>query len=80
MPQVKIEIRRNRAKILRNLGDNLYIKTLTKQVFKKHKVLIERENGIGKTENNFNVKLKNSNKGEILEILPKKIENNFLQV
>ena len=39
--------------------------------------MIERENGIGKTENNFNVKLKNSNKGEILEILPKKIENNF---
>ena len=78
MPQISINIRRERAKELRKLGEKIYLKVLKKQIFNKHKVLIENDNGIGKTENNFNVRLKNSSKREIVEIIPSKIENNYL--
>ncbi|MBF96250.1 MAG: Threonylcarbamoyladenosine tRNA methylthiotransferase MtaB [Alphaproteobacteria bacterium MarineAlpha9_Bin4] len=78
MPQVSIHIRRKRAKELRDLGKNIYLKVLKKQIFTKQKVLIENNKGIGKTENNFNVKLKNVSKGDIVEVIPSKIENNFL--
>ncbi len=78
MPQIPIDERRKRAKELRKLGQNIYLKLLKKQIFKKQKVLIENDNGIGRTENNFSVKIKNSSKGDIVETIPYKIENNFL--
>ena len=78
MPQVPIDIRRNRAKELRRLGKKIYSQVLEKQIFNKHKVLIESNSGIGKTENNFNVKLKKGFKGTIKEIVPVKIEKGFL--
>tara|TARA_B100000029_G_C17533196_1_gene943965 strand:- start:131 stop:1357 length:1227 start_codon:yes stop_codon:yes gene_type:complete len=78
MPQIPVNERRKRGKELRKLGQNIYLKVLKKQIFKKQKVLIENDNGIGKTENNFNVKLKNRSKGDIVETIPSKIENNFL--
>ena len=78
MPQIPIDERRKRAKELRKLGQNIYLKVLKKQILKKQKVLIENDNGIGRTENNFSVKIKNSSKGDIVETIPYKIENNFL--
>ncbi|MEC8100179.1 MAG: tRNA (N(6)-L-threonylcarbamoyladenosine(37)-C(2))-methylthiotransferase MtaB [Pseudomonadota bacterium] len=78
MPQVPIDIRRKRAKELRRLGKKIYSQVLEKQIFNKHKVLIESNSGIGKTENNFNVKLKKGFKGTIKEIVPVKIEKGFL--
>ncbi len=78
MPQVPIEVRRKRAKELRELGKKIYLSELKKQTFKEHTVLVENDYGIGKTENNFNVKLENQAVGSIVKIIPSKIKNNFL--
>ena len=78
MPQIPIEIRRNRAKELRALGKKIYLSELKKQLFNKHDILIENTNGIGKTANNFNVKLKNKSVGNHLKVTLSKIKNNFL--
>ena len=78
MPQLPVEIRRNRAKELRELGKKIYLSELKKQLFNKHDILIESANGIGKTANNFNVKLKNKSVGSHLKVTLSKIENNFL--
>ena len=80
MPQVPLEIRRNRAKELRSLGKKNYQNLLKKQVFRKHNVLIETDNGIGKTENNFEARIKNSYKGKLLTVIPRTINNNQLVV
>ena len=68
MPQLPIEIRRNRAKELREIGKKIYLSELKKQLFNKHDVLIESANGIGKTANNFNVKLNNKSVGSHLKV------------
>ncbi len=78
MPQVPVQIRRERAKALRKLGQKIYTRVLNKQIFSKHTVLIENDQGVGKTENNFGVKVKNASKGDVLDIFPSKIENNLL--
>ena len=78
MPQIPIEVRRNRAKELRALGKKIYLSELKKQLFNKHDILIENANGIGKTANNFNVKLKNKPVGNHLKVTLSKIKNNFL--
>ena len=78
MPQIPTQIRRDRAKKLREVGKKIYYKELKKQTFHKHRVLIESDKGYGKTENNFRVKLSNVEKGEILEIVPSGIEQDFL--
>ena len=80
MPQVPLEIRRNRAKELRGLGKKNYQNLLEKQVSRKHNVLIETDNGIGKTENNFEARIKDSYKGKLLTVIPKTINNNQLVV
>ena len=78
MPQLPVEIRRNRAKELREIGRKIYLSELKKQLFNKHDKLIESANGIGKTANNFSVKLKNKSVGSHLKVTFSKIENNFL--
>ena len=80
MPQVPLEVRRNRAKELRSLGEKNYQKLLKKQVYKKHTVLIETDTGVGKTENNFVVKIKGMHKGELATIMLNKVVNNQLVV
>ena len=80
MPQVPLEVRKNRAKELRSLGEKNYQKLLKKQVYKKHTVLIETDTGIGKTENNFVVKIKGMHKGKLATIMPNKVANNQLVV
>ena len=80
MPQIPLEVRRKRAKELRELGKKIYLSELKKQLFNKHDILIENANGIGKTANNFNVKLKNKSVGSHLNVTLSKIENNFLLV
>ena len=47
------EVRRKRAKELRELGQKIYLSELKKQTFYEHSVLVENNYGIGKTENNF---------------------------
>ena len=53
MPQVPTQIRRERARKLREIGKKIYCKLLKNQILHKHRVLIESDKGIGKTENNF---------------------------
>ncbi len=78
MPQVPINIRRTRAKILREKGNQIYKTKLRQQLRIKHKALIENDRGVGKTENNFEVELKNFKKGDIVLFSPDTIENNKL--
>ena len=80
MPQISLEVRRKRAKELRELGQKIYLSELKKQLFNKHEVLIENKNGIGKTANNFKVKLKNKSVGSIVNVTLSKIKDNFLLV
>ncbi len=80
MPQIPLELRRKRAKELRGLSEKIHLSELKKQLFNKHEVLIENENGIGKTANNYKVKLKSKLVGSIVKVTPSKIENNFLLV
>ncbi len=80
MPQVILEERRKRAKALRELGDKNYLNNLQKQIFRPQKVLVETNNGIGKTENNFKMKIPNAKKGDIVSIKPNDIKDNYLIV
>ena len=79
MPQVPVNVRRERAKILRKKGQQVFLKKLNSQVNINHRILIEDESGIGRTQNNFRVKTFNIAKGQIIEMIPKKINNNMLQ-
>ena len=62
----------------REIGKKIYLSELEKQIYSKHEILVENHSGVGKTENNFNVKLKNIPVGSIVKMIPSKIENNFL--
>ena len=78
MPQVPIHIRRERAKILRAKGLQVFEKKLNSQINKKHRILIEDESGIGRTKNNFKVQTINTHKGQIVDMIPKRISNSML--
>ena len=80
MPQVFLEERRKRAKALRELGSQNYLNNLQKQTFRTQKVLVETNDGIGKTENNFKMKIPNAKKGDIVSIEPNDIKDNYLIV
>ncbi len=80
MPQVNLEERRKRAKALRELGYQNYLNKLQKQTFRTQKVLVETNDGIGKTENNFKMKIPNAKKGDIVSIKPNDIKDNYLIV
>ncbi len=80
MPQVSLDIRRRRAKELRQLGNENYIRFLNNQINKSHNALIETEDGFGKTENNLKVKIKDVKKGNIVKFTPNAIENNHLVI
>ncbi len=80
MPQIPLQIRRERAKILRTVGKNNYLNMLNKQVYKLHKILIETDDGFGRTENNFKVNVVDSKKGNIVEAIPNYCKNDFLVV
>ena len=80
MPQVFLEERRKRAKALRELGNQNYLNNLQKQTFRPQKVLVETNDGIGKTENNFKMKIPSAKKGDIVSIKPNDIKDNYLIV
>jgi threonylcarbamoyladenosine tRNA methylthiotransferase MtaB len=80
MPQIELKIRRARAKVLRNLGEMNYQNLLQQEVHKKHKILIETSDGIGRTENNIKVKINGEKKGRIIEAKPYKTQKNYLLV
>ena len=80
MPQIPIQIRRDRARTLRELGKSIFNQALNKQIFQTQRVLIENDQGLGKTENNFNIKVENKIKGEIIQVTPTKVENSFLVI
>ena len=63
MPQVALEERRKRAKALRRLGNQNYLNNLQKQTFRRQNVLVETNNGIGKTENNFKMSIQRIHSG-----------------
>ncbi|HJK87663.1 MAG TPA: tRNA (N(6)-L-threonylcarbamoyladenosine(37)-C(2))-methylthiotransferase MtaB, partial [Candidatus Megaira endosymbiont of Hartmannula sinica] len=58
MPQLPIHIRKNRAKILRDIGENNKINFVKNNFNKIHNVLIEKDY-FGHTENFINVKIDN---------------------
>ena len=74
MPQVPLELRRKRARELRELGKKIYLSELKKQTFFEHEVLIENDYGIGKTENNFNIVKKNA---VIKKTLGEEVKTNY---
>ena len=78
MPQVALEERRKRAKALRELGNKNYLNNLQKQTFRPQKVLVETNDGIGKTENNFKMRIASAKKGDIVSIKPNDIKDNYL--
>lgn len=80
MPQVPLKIRRERAKLLRKLGKENLLYTLKSFRNKKHHILIETTDGIGKTENNLTVKVNSYSKGSITEFVPTKINKNKLMI
>ncbi len=80
MPQVNGKIIKERAKALREAGQEQLQKFLQKQVGKKLKVLVEKS-GAGKAENFIDVKLKDipdSKIGEIIEVEILGADKNFL--
>ncbi len=80
MPQIILEERRKRARALRKLGYQNYLNKLQKQTFRLQKVLVETNDGIGKTENNFKMKIPNAKKGDVVSIKPNDVKDNYLVV
>jgi len=75
MPQNPIHIRRERARELRIQGNAILKKLLIECLGKKQKVLVENNQGFGKTEHYFLAKVKGAKKGEIVSFKPSTIEN-----
>ncbi|MBM3590114.1 MAG: tRNA (N(6)-L-threonylcarbamoyladenosine(37)-C(2))-methylthiotransferase MtaB [Alphaproteobacteria bacterium] len=66
MPQLDKKIIKERAKILREAGENQLNKYLLKQIGKNFKVLIEKNNR-GKTENFLDVEIQDSSNQKIID-------------
>ena len=56
------------------------LNNLQKQTLKKQKVLVETNSGIGKTENNFKMKIPSAKRGDIVSTKPNDIKDNYLIV
>ncbi len=78
MPQNTIQVRRERAKEMREQGSKILKKLLFKCIGKEQKVLVENNDGLGKTEHYFLAKVKGAIKGDIVTFKPTSIENNIL--
>ena len=78
MPQIPLETRRQRAKLLRKQGKENFLETLCYFANKEHRILIENEKGLGKTENNLPVKVSSLSKGSIVKFGPKNINKEEL--
>ena len=78
MPQLPVEVRRERAKELRRLGKENFLETLKLFVKKKHAILVEDNNGRGKTENNLPVDVNLCEKGNIFNYKPTKVNKEKL--
>ena len=78
MPQVPLETRRERAKLLRQQGKENFLKILYYFAKKKHRILVENENGFGRTENNLLVRVNSLSKGSIVNVRPKNINKEKL--
>ena len=78
MPQVDIHERKERAKKLRSLGEEMYGHLLDSQIGRTLKVLIEKD-GMGYSENYLKVKTAlNGKTGEIVDVAIKGREANEL--
>ncbi len=78
MPQVDIHERKERAKKLRSLGEEMYGHLLDSQIGRTLKVLIEKD-GMGYSENYLKVKTAlNGKTGEIVDVIIKGREANEL--
>ena len=81
MPPVNDKIIKERAKILREAGQEELQKFLQKQIGKKITMIVEKDN-IGKSENFIDVKILGESEkfksGEILEVEVVEVQNNFL--
>ncbi len=81
MPPVNYKIIKERAKILREAGQEELQKFLQKQIGKKITMIVEKDN-IGKSENFIDVKILGESEkfksGEILEVEVVEVQNNFL--
>jgi len=70
MPQIKGDIKKQRAKKLRDITQILYHKSLESQAGKRHNIVVEN-GGVGRTENFFPVQL--DKKYKIGSVISKKI-------
>lgn len=81
MPQVNGKIIKERAKILRQAGENELQKLLQKQIGKELSVIVEKD-GFGKSENFLDVKIFDEEKkiksGDILKVKIVGVEENYL--
>ena len=78
MPQIPLKIRKERAKSLRNLGDNQFKLALKKSINTFHKVLVETDTGIGHSENFLPVKVRKASERKIYNCKIIGVENNML--
>lgn len=78
MPQIKGDVIKNRAKLLREKGKMQLQKYLEKQVGKEFEVVVEKD-GFGKTNNFLDVKIvDNFQIGDLLKVKIKTVEDGFL--
>ncbi len=78
MPQIKGDVIKNRAKLLREKGKMQLQKYLENQVGKEFEIVVEK-NGFGKTNNFLDVKISNNFKiGDLIKVKIKAVEDGFL--
>ena len=78
MPQIPVNVRKERAARLRELGDQLYMNLLQKMVGTTQAVLVENDES-GWTENYLRVILNTKvSPGKIVQVKIKGVENNAL--
>ena len=78
MPQIPLNIRKERAKSLRELGDKQFKLELKKSINTFHNVLVETDTGIGHSENFLTVKVRKAKERKIYKCKIIGIENNML--
>ena len=78
MPQIPLNIRKERAKSLREFGDKQFKLDLKKSINSFHNVLVETDTGIGHSENFLTVKVRKAKERKIYKCKIIGIENNML--
>tara|TARA_B100000686_G_scaffold354693_1_gene466457 strand:+ start:2820 stop:4070 length:1251 start_codon:yes stop_codon:yes gene_type:complete len=78
MPQINSNVKKQRAKELRDHGEHQLKQALDKSINSLHNVLVETENGIGHSENFLTTKVLGANERKIYKCKIIGVENNML--